>query len=73
MPKNKLLLAVSVIIVLLIFISYAYKLKRAGKDNIISQEISPVIGDIMITVKTIILFTVESPEKQFAYHLNLRY
>lgn len=52
MSKNKLLLISSVVVVSLIGIGHSCKMQRSAEKNIISQEISPEIGDIRLTVKT---------------------
>ncbi|MFH1776545.1 MAG: HlyD family efflux transporter periplasmic adaptor subunit [Candidatus Omnitrophota bacterium] len=52
MLKNKALLIISVGVVVLIGAGYFYKTQYSTKKNTISQEISPEIGNIRLTVTT---------------------
>ena len=52
MLKNKLFLIIFVIVALLIVIGYVSNIRRSAKKNIISQKVSPEIGDIQLSVVT---------------------
>jgi len=51
MFKNKLFL-ISFIVLSLLIVIFSYKIQRSTKNNVVFEEITPRIGDVLVTVTT---------------------